>query len=83
MAARLATEPGAPMTAPRGREREAGACNEPVPVGDVFAGFLYCHRPDNGSGVCNVHAAAKARGAAVKAANRARNERLGWPKRRH
>lgn len=51
------------MPAPRGFTPKEGCCNQPV---DVPGGVRprYCHRPDNGSGMCNVHEAAKSRGEA-------------------
>lgn len=53
-------EIGVGSKSPRGKRPLEGACNEPVSMGLIEPG--YCHRPDNGSGLCNVHQAAKERG---------------------
>lgn len=49
--------------APKGRTLKNGCCNETVSTPDNFFGFQYCWRPDNGSGICNVHEAARKAGA--------------------
>jgi hypothetical protein len=62
---------------PRGLSPKDGACNQVVDVGlNMRPG--YCHRPDNGSGKCNVHEAAQLRGQRMRAeALRARMRKAG------
>lgn len=61
-------------TAPKGYEPLEGACNELVESGLAFR-VAFCHRPDNGTGMCNVHAAAKERGRRQREANAALRRR--------
>ena len=53
------------------RTPREGCCNQMSDRHLVF-GLLYCNRPDNGSGMCNIHEAARENAARVRLENRAR-----------